>query len=147
VGERSRRGKARCLCSGLALILLALAGCKGGKFSVQGELQWEDGRPLKELAGFEVKFDSFELKKMARGTIKEDGTFELGTESDQDGVIPGEYVVTVTQPHRQPERPETRNPIVDLDYEDLERTPLRATVKEERNHFVFKLRPIQKGAR
>jgi hypothetical protein len=147
VGKQRRLGKLRCFCGGLALILLALAGCKGGKFSVKGQLQWEDGRPLTELAGFEVMFNSFELKKLARGTIKDDGTFELGTESESDGVIPGEYVVTVSQPHRQPERPETRNPIVHLDYEDLERTPLRATVKNEPNNFVFKLKPIQKASR
>src|SRR5438132_986271 len=84
-----------------ALLLLSLAGCKGDKYTVRGQLEWEDGNPLKELAGFEVYFTSHELKKMSRGTIKEDGSFELGTESERDGVMPGEYVVTVTQPRRQ----------------------------------------------
>lgn len=144
MGERLR-GKVVFLLAGLAVVWCA--GCKGGKYRVTGELQWEDGRPLKELAGFEVMFSSQELAKSARGTIRDDGTFELGTETETDGVLPGEYIVTVTQPHPEPERPEKRRPIVDLDYEDLDRTPLKATVEPTNNHFTFKLKPIKRGAR
>jgi hypothetical protein len=141
MGNRSARPGPWFIVVALALVLFPLAGCKN-MYTVKGQLQWEDGQPLTELAGFDVMFSSQELQKMARGVIKDDGTFELGTERERDGVIPGEYAVTVTQPHRAPDRPETRNPIVHLDYEDPERTPLKVTVKAESNYFTFKLKPI-----
>jgi hypothetical protein len=148
VGDHWRRRRRGLLGGGLALLVLSLASCKGGgKYPVRGQLQWEDGRPLTELAGFEVTFSSQELGKSARGTIQDDGTFELGTERDKDGALPGEYIVTLTQPHPEPERPEKRRPIIDLDYENPDLTPLRATVKPESNHFTFQLKPIKRGAR
>jgi hypothetical protein len=133
--------------TGLALVLLLFVGCQGGKYPVRGELRWEDGQPLKELAGFTVTFSSQQLGKSSRGTIKDDGTFELGTDAEADGVLPGQYVVTVTQPHAMPDRPEKRKPLVDLAYENPERTPLKATVKEESNHFTFQLKAIKSGSR
>jgi hypothetical protein len=136
----------RAVCA--ALTVLGLGGCANkGYIPVKGQLLWADGTPLKELAGFEVTFSSHELAKSARGTIKEDGTFELGTDREGDGAPAGRYVVTVTQPHRQPERPETRNPIVALMYEDPEKTTLRATVSAEDKEFTFRLEPIKPGSK
>jgi hypothetical protein len=125
---------------------LALSGCPSkGYLPVKGQLLWEDGRPLQELAGFEVTFSSQELKLSARGTISEDGTFTLGTDKAGDGAPPGTYVVTVTQPHRMPDRPEKRNPIVLLVYEDPDLSPLRATVSADNTDFTFKLMPVKPG--
>jgi hypothetical protein len=123
------------------LTALGLAGCNTkGTYPVSGQLLWEGkgDRPLKELAGFEVTFTSLELKKMACGMIKEDGSFQL-----VGGAEPGEYQVIVTQPHRKAERPGTRDPIVALEYEDPAKTPLKETVKAEENHFTLRLKPIQ----
>jgi hypothetical protein len=100
--------------------------------------------PVKELAGFEVIFTSEKLGKSARGTIREDGTFQLGVARENDGAPPGEYVVTVTQPFRQPERPYVGDRVVDPSYEDPATSDLKAEVKSDKNEFVFKLRRIDK---
>ena len=92
-------------------------------------------------------FTSDKLGKSARGTIQPDGSFQLGTLKENDGVVPGEYVVTLTQPYREPDRPYVGDRVVDPNYEDPEKSDLRAVVKAERNEFVFKLRRIQKKRR
>jgi hypothetical protein len=128
---------------GSAFLLFGCAG-SGGKYPVKGELQWENGRPLKELAGYDIAFSSQKLGKSARGAIKDDGTFVLGTDRDGDGAFPADYIVTVTQPHPNPERlDDKRRPVVKLDYENTEKTPLKATVREQDNYFTFKLKPIK----
>jgi hypothetical protein len=130
--------------------LTALSGCGSGagKFAVRGKLQYEDGSPLTDLAGFEITFTSEALAKGSRGDIQADGSFEMSTTGDNDGVIPGEYKVTVSQPHVEPGRPETRNPFVELIYEDPAKTPLHATVQANNdNFFTFKLERIKKGPR
>jgi hypothetical protein len=129
----------------VGLGVLCLGGCGSGRHPVRGQLVYaDDGQPVKELAGFEVIFTSEQLHTSARGTIQEDGSFELGTDKDGDGVAPGEYVVTVTQPFREPERPFVGDRVVDRAYEDPARSDLKAEVKPEKNDFVFKLRRIGK---
>jgi hypothetical protein len=112
---------------------------------VSGKLEYEDGQPLKELAGFEVTFTSEALHKSARGVIKDDGTFRLTTSRPGDGAFPGVYKVIVAQPHPEPERPFVGNPVVDLKYEDPEKTDLEATVEAKTNNLPpFRLARIRK---
>lgn len=142
----------RCLCRRglwgvvLGLGFLGLAGCgSAGLYPVQGQLVYEDKEePVQELAGFEVIFTSEKLGKSARGTIGKDGSFQLGTVKDNDGAPAGAYVVTVTQPFREPERPYVGDRVVDRAYEDPATTDLKAEVKPEKNQFLFKLRRIGK---
>ena len=130
--------------AGLALI--CLTGCGKSQSQVHGKVLYEDtGEPVTELAGFEVMFTSEQLHTTARGTIKPDGSFQLGTQKENDGVPPGEYVVTLTQPFRQPERPYVGDPVVEREYEDPSTSDLRAEVKSGKNEFVFKLRRIDKN--
>src|SRR5262245_38649427 len=119
----------------VGLGLLALAGCNtAGHYPVHGKLVYADnGEPVKELAGFEVIFTSEKLRKSARGTIQEDGSFQLGTVKENDGAVPGEYIVTLTQPFRQPERPYVGDRVVDPKYEDPATSDLKAEVKAEKN--------------
>jgi hypothetical protein len=127
---------------------LALGGCGSqGYYPVTGKLVYADNeQPAKELAGFDVMFTSEKLRKTARGIIQEDGSFQLGTEKESDGAMPGEYVVTLTQPRREPERPFVGDRVVDIAYEDPATTDLKAEVKaQDTNEFVFKLRRIAKA--
>lgn len=144
---RIDRRLSRCVLGGVVagLGFLCLAGC-GSKFHpVHGKLVYADNeQPVKELAGFDVIFTSEKLGKSARGTIQDDGSFQLGTERDNDGAPPGEYVVTLTQPFREPERPYVGDRVVDRNYEDPAKSDLKAEVKAEKNEFVFKLRRIGK---
>jgi len=131
-----------------AFWLVCLAGCNTGHYPVQGKLVYADTEePVKELAEQEVIFSSEKLGKSARGTIQKDGSFQLGTVKENDGVVPGEYVVTLTQPYREPDRPYTGDRVVDQKYEDPATSGLIAEVKAEKNEFVFKLRRIEKKKR
>lgn len=145
-GRRNFAWTAWVVAAGLGL--LGLAGCSSGQHPVNGKLVYADNdEPVKELAEQEVIFTSDKLGKSARGTIQPDGSFQLGTVKENDGVMPGEYVVTLTQPYREPDRPYVGDRVVDPNYEDPEKSDLRAVVKAERNEFVFKLRRIQKKRR
>lgn len=127
-------------------LLLICSGCaSSGPYPVRGKLKYDDDKPLKELAGFQVTFTSESLGKSARGDILEDGTFRLTSEKPDDGAYPGEYKVIVSQPHPEPDRPEKRRPVVDLMYEDPERTDLKATVTQGSNDFTFRLKRIKSG--
>jgi hypothetical protein len=129
----------------VGLGLLCLVGCSSGRYPVHGQLVYADTEaPVVELAGFEVIFTSQALGTSARGTIQKDGSFQLGTVKDNDGAPPGEYVVTLTQPFREPERPYVGDRVVDRAYEDPANTDLKAEVKREKNEFLFKLRRIGK---
>ena len=141
---RFHRPLARCALAAVGLGLLLVGGCSGRE-TVRGKLVYADNEePVTELAGFDVTFSSEKLGVSARGTIQPDGTFQLGTEKENDGAPPGAYVVTLTQPIREPDRPYVGDPVVDRAYEDPEKSDLRAEVTSGKNDFVFKLRRIEK---
>jgi hypothetical protein len=125
------------------------AGCSSkGPYPVRGKLVYADNdQPVKELEGQDIIFDLEKGGLSARGTIRKDGTFELTSKKDGDGAFPGEYVVTLTQPYRKPERPYVGDRVVDITYEDPAATDLRAIVKPEPNDFTFKLRRIKSRAK
>jgi hypothetical protein len=128
----------------VAFLVFALGGCGGGGLHpVQGKLVYEDGQPVTELAGYSVTFTSEKLGKSAVGDIAEDGSFRLTTERPNDGALPGEYQVIVSQPHPNPERNQNRGPFVDLAYEDPLLSDLKATVEPKNNDFTFRLRRIK----
>ncbi len=132
------------------LALLALAGCGGTDrpYPVSGKLVYKDnGEPVKELAGFEVTFTSEKLGKSAVGRVAEDGTFRLTTVRENDGAWPGKYRVILNQPHPEPERGERRHPVVDLAYENPEKSDLEATVEPQDNTFTFQLRRLKKSGK
>jgi hypothetical protein len=132
---------------GLAALICASAGCgRSGLYQVTGKLVYDDdGQPIKELAGETVTFSSEELGASSVGEVRADGTFTLMTMRPEDGVAPGTYKVTVSQPHPMPGRP-TRGPvIVEVEYEDPATTPLEAVVEaKSRNEFTFKLKRISR---
>ena len=138
----------RCGLAALGFGLLLLAGCSGRQ-AVHGKLVYADNdQPVSELDGFDVTFTSEKLGISARGAVQKDGTFQLGTENDKDGAPPGEYIVTLTQPYRQPDRPYVGDRVVDEAYEDPEKSDLRAEVTSSgKNEFVFKLRRYSKPKR
>jgi hypothetical protein len=132
-----------------ALALALLTGCGGGAgaYPVRGQLLYEDGQPIKELESFDVTFTSEQLGISAIGTIGPDGAFRLTTTRQNDGAPPGQYQVFISQPHPDPERRETRMPVVDLAYEDPLTTKLTATVEPKNNEFTFKLRRFKSSGK
>jgi hypothetical protein len=78
----------------LVLVVVALAGAGCGKSThpVRGKVRFSDGTPL--TVG-RVVADSGDPQVGSWGYIREDGTFELGTFSHNDGVPPGTYRVSI----------------------------------------------------
>ncbi|MFO0825583.1 MAG: hypothetical protein U0792_21085 [Gemmataceae bacterium] len=77
----------------LGLVLVSLVGCAKPMHPVKGFVHFKDGAPLK--AG-RVVIDFEDGKTGAWGAIREDGTFEMGTLTPNDGVPPGTYKVYLT---------------------------------------------------
>ncbi|MBA4062164.1 MAG: hypothetical protein C0501_00335 [Isosphaera sp.] len=86
-----------------------------------------DGKPAAELAGGSVSLESAG-GAAARGEIRPDGTFRLGTRGPDDGVVPGEYravVVGYTSflPEKEP------RPALAAKYRSFDTSGLTVTVK------------------
>src|SRR5438046_859745 len=79
-----------------------IAGCSSsGTYPVRGEISYKDGSDVAVLKGAQVIFepaDPDQPKVSARGYIQEDGTFQMSTNREGDGVPPGKYRVMVAPP-------------------------------------------------
>ena len=73
-----------------AVLVLAATGC-GNKVTVRGKVTFSDDQS--PLTVGQVRFQSGTLQ--ARGTLKADGTYVLGTVSEKDGIPKGTYNVTI----------------------------------------------------
>ena len=75
----------------ILLVLAGVSGCGKGFVSLRGTVTFsDDGAPL--TTGF-VYFDNG--KDVARGKINADGTYVVGSLSNNDGLAPGHYKVYV----------------------------------------------------
>lgn len=93
---RAEIGFALLRASVLFLGLLA-AGCGGGRTArVEGQVVWEDGKPAKELSGYQVESSVPGGKSSARGDIDAEGHFVLSTFEPGDGAEPGTHKVVIS---------------------------------------------------
>jgi hypothetical protein len=78
-------------------LLLGIAGCGPGLHPVRGKVTLPNGKPA---AGSQVVFEGGPVGTTisARGDVREDGSYELGTFEPGDGVVPGTYRVQVNPP-------------------------------------------------
>ena len=76
------------------LLLLGAVGCGPRLYPVRGKVTYPDGKPL--TAGL-VVFESQGQEKpvTARGDIRADGSYQLGTYRPGDGALAGKYRVLV----------------------------------------------------
>ena len=75
----------------LVSLLLVLAGCSNGKVSLNGKAVFsDDGSPV-PVGAVCFETDSFQ----ARGNIKPDGSFVVGSLKGNDGLPPGKYRVGI----------------------------------------------------
>jgi hypothetical protein len=95
-------------------VTVAGAGCGGKKlYPVKGRVVYKDGSSVKLLAGGLVLFhpaDPDMPQVGARGKIQEDGSFEVTTPKEGEGILPGRYLVTVTPPAFYPKSPDEPRP-------------------------------------
>lgn len=74
----------------MTVCLLLCAGC-GQNVSVKGKVKLTDGTPV---GRGQVVFENAQFS--ARGDIKDDGSYVLGSLKADDGLPPGEYTVYIT---------------------------------------------------
>src|SRR5262245_51662606 len=120
-----------------AVVLVLLDGGWGGSnlIPVNGKVVHKDGTPV--TAGM-VIFEPVSQKVSARGEIHADGTFHLGTNSDNDGAMEGEYKVLIAPPPLPEEGKRLRSPIA-AKYLSLETTPLKCKVSRDRSKNKFNI--------
>src|SRR5205807_6517596 len=118
-------------------IALTLVGCGGATLHpVEGIITYNDGTPM--AGGGQITFTPVdpEVKVSARGIIKEDGTFKMGTYGDTDGVPEGVYRVAIvpTPPRSQRNAPAGWPPL-DAKYANHETSGLEYTVTPGKKDF------------
>lgn len=77
--------------------LFLIAGCHDGRvkmYPTSGKVVFADGQPVR---GGTVELESIEHGTSATGTIRDDGTFVLGTYTSTDGAAAGKHRVIVVQ--------------------------------------------------
>jgi hypothetical protein len=116
-----------------------ISGCGSSRvpvYPVSGTVVSEDGSPVRTGT---VELESRDHKLSATGSIREDGSFVLGTYTSNDGACAGEHRVIVTQliindgtvqhtkDHGQP---------VDPMYASYNSSPLTASVTEKTENIL-----------
>jgi len=111
---------------------LGIIGC-GGKeiYQVKGKVVYEDGADVSVLAKAMVVFDPADEdgpKVSARGEVQPDGSFQMSTYKEGDGVVPGKYRVALAPPPFLGGRGKARPQLLDPIYQDYETSGLEITV-------------------
>jgi hypothetical protein len=118
------------------LTLIVAGGCGGqGLVPVSGKITHKDGTPV--TSGM-VIFEPEAHKNSARGEIKADGTFQLGTNTNNDGALEGDYKVLIAPQPLPEEGKRVRSPI-GAKYQSLETTPLKCTVGKDARKNRFEI--------
>lgn len=124
----------RVLVTGLALVCLTLvAGCSG-QYQVTGQVKFADGKPLDEGMVICEKKEGDHIVQ-ARGELKKDGTFRLGTLSPGDGALPGTYKVLVVPRGLTEAEKHSIGPIIDPKFSKYETSGLTLEVKSGANQL------------
>ncbi len=141
----------------LLLLTLAETGCSG-KQPLSGKVTFPDGKPL-NCGVIHFVSDSY----LSRATIKEDGSFIVGSESEADGIPAGSYKVYIVGaiiedasavPEKEKVKSGWKDPdvsasqakerpmisLIDQKYTSLDSTPLTFTIPGEKL-FNFTVNP------
>jgi hypothetical protein len=124
----------------MAVCLLTVISCGPRTYPVKGKVVWKDGTVAKEIAGATVLFESDEAKVVARGNIREDGTFTLGTFAEGGGVVPSKYRVAVVPDDEMFQ-------IMDPRFKDLKASRLEVVVDSAKNDVVIQVEKLPGGPR
>jgi len=129
---------------GLMISLAAGCGGGGGQSSVRGKVHFPDGTPL--TAG-RIVAESPAHNVSATGYIGKDGTFELGTKTNNDGVPAGTWNVVILaaeiQPETYPDKPNTKKatPMIHARYLKKETSSLSFKVPDQTNWDITVNKP------
>lgn len=129
-----------CRVAGLALLLAAAAGCgTRTTYPVRGKVVFKDGTPL---TGGLVVFRPVDekLQVSARGDIRPDGSFVLGTYLEGDGAVAGKYQAAITPPPRRKirEKPVEKG-FIHPRFESYDTSGLEFEVTRDKNSFMIEV--------
>ncbi|MDR1140810.1 MAG: hypothetical protein LBL62_03890 [Planctomycetaceae bacterium] len=120
----------------LVSLCVLLSGCGNGYISFGGKITFEeDGSPL-TLGTVVFTTDTFQ----AEGMIHSDGTYQLGSLSQKDGLPPGNYKVFVTGAGNIVN--EKFISLIDLTFTDRNTTPLLCEVTSGKHTFDFTVKKV-----
>jgi len=122
-----------------AVAMLVLVGCRGGRLKlhkVTGTVKFQDGTvPQGDIAMITFVAAVPTEGNAAACDIEPDGSFELGTLTQGDGALAGDYKVTLHVSKGYP----IGKSLIAKKYTTLD-TPLKVTIKAgEKNHFDFEV--------
>jgi hypothetical protein len=129
----------------LLLFFISLFGCGNGMKKMSGRVTYSDNNePLER--GFVCFVNE---KNFARGTIKEDGCYTIGSFTEKDGLPLGVYHVYVEAKKPigslKPDADDVDyEPLVNLKFSRPETSGLTFDVKNSNNKFDFQLERYQK---
>jgi hypothetical protein len=126
------------MAAGIVLVAAAV-GCGARLYPVHGRVTYPDGKPLTEgMVVFESQ--SQEKPVTARGQIRGDGSYDLGTYKPGDGALPGKYRVLVA-PKSDPNAVDKPNkpPPFDPRYMEFSTSRLEFEIKAGLNEFPIKV--------
>lgn len=126
----------------LLVSMCLAAGCnRSGVYPVEGQVNWKDGSPAKELSGSLIFFNLADKDTSAQGRIQADGSFRVTTNKPDDGALVGEHVVTIIEVGRQSVGGAESGALVPAKVDTKYMTPgtsdLRATVKPQTNKITL----------
>ncbi len=125
------------------LLLVIFGGCgKQTVYPVSGTIVDADGKPITELKGGAVEFESLEGKSSANGSIDENGKFRLTSKTPGDGAELGKHRVVITRPYIGPENPVPH--VILPKYEKHGSSGLEVTVEPKNNVIELKVERIKR---
>ncbi len=134
-----------------ALLLVTAIGCSNGNpktYDVHGVVRFPDETPLTSGT---IEFESLdhEIPLTARAEITEDGTFELGTFTVDDGAVEGRHRAVVVANHEigtGAERPGRLEPAkLHPRFADFNTSGLEFEVKPGENEFTVSVEYAPRG--
>ena len=135
-----------CIVLGLTVVLLTGCRSEGTRpYPVRGTVVLENGQPATDLAGGLITFTSSATKTSSSGEIGPDGTFELSTQRQGDGALPGTYEVAVSPPTREERSERKTKKAHPLPHYTC--VPPRVTVEPKTNEVRLTVRPTARGKR
>jgi hypothetical protein len=117
-------------------VAVITAGCGKRLYPVYGKVTFEDGKPLaKGMIVFEGNIG--ESVVMARGMVQPDGSYQLSTYKQGDGVPPGRYRALINPMDLSDVPDEMKNLPMDIKYLKFETSGLEFDVGPGKNEIAI----------
>lgn len=124
-----------------AAVLVTSVGC-GTNVSMKGKVLFDDGTPL-DMGLVIVENETF----MARGEIKSDGSYTIGSVAERDGLPTGEYKVYITGAAKQvgtkPNGDPLRELLIEPKYSSPDTSELSVSIQKATKFDITVTKPAE----